>query len=223
MSFLKNVLGAFVEITPDENDKNVVPTIITQPISVTPQINVSSTERPTIQQNSITPEELTKFEKHFSDLFENSNLPGPDYYEFTTTVELMEGIPEPAAFKSTFKILTKNGLTKEHLISTANEYIKIVDNDAKNMTSAIDEKNQSIEKLNHDITSLNDTIAKKQQMISEMTLEIVEHKKSIDNIGIQISENLNKINTKKQSYNIASQAMKNKIISDINNINQYIS
>jgi hypothetical protein len=74
-----------------------------------------------------------RFAGHFDQLLSEANIPGPDYYEFSRMIGVMQGIPdEGARYSAAFAGLQVQGLDKQRLLTTAGEYLRILDTDARN-------------------------------------------------------------------------------------------
>ena len=118
----KKFLSAFVEVT---DEKKAVVTPEEQKHYSTPL----APERPLPSNTS------EKFRQYFDKLFSEANLPGPDYYEFAKMTQAMISITdEKARYSAAFAGLSVQGLDKSKLLSTAAEYLKILDTDAVNLT-----------------------------------------------------------------------------------------
>lgn len=78
---------------------------------VTPTITVDSSE----------------YSEHFQKVFTERNFPGPDYYEYVKTLDKMKNMPldDASKYSTAFVGLSAMGLTKAHLLDTANKYISI--------------------------------------------------------------------------------------------------
>jgi hypothetical protein len=200
----KKLLSAFIEIKDDEKNEN----------KKTPE------QAPVYKPEPIT-EKVTqvddKFKQYFDKLFRESNIPGPDYFEFTKMTDAMQNIPdEISRYAAAFAGLGVQGLDKQKLVSTAEQYIKILETDAANFLSTVDaalkekvhqkkveadEKNKRIQQLSEEIQALQEKVVALQQ---------------------EISENEEKIETNTGGYKIASELMKKRIASDIEKIKRYI-
>ena len=108
-------------------------------------------------------------------------------------------------------------------IATANKYLEIVKSDSTTFNAAIVQKSDAADRLDKDNKDIEETIKKKQELIVAMTAEIEQHKNQIFANKNEIAIVLNKVNSKKNSYNAASQNMINKINDAIRNIQNYIS
>jgi len=82
----------------------------------------------------------SKFSEHFNRLFADANLPGPDYYEFSKMTEAMQAIAdEKARFCAAFAGLQVQGLDKQKLLSSAQQYLQILEADAVAFHQTIDQ------------------------------------------------------------------------------------
>ena len=119
MNIGKKILSAFVEVS--ENTK----------LPTTTEVVPPTTPVASYQYNA----DADKFNHYFNKLFEEANIPGPDYYEFSKMVEAMRSIPdEEARYVAAFAGLNVQGLDKTRLLSTASEYLQLLDKDAANFS-----------------------------------------------------------------------------------------
>jgi hypothetical protein len=206
--FLKRAMGLFVEFDNETPRVENAPSVSAK--TITDAANMGSAE-------------IDKFEKHFSKLFEETNLPGPDYFEFWRMMETLEKhIPdEKARIAATFASLSIQGLTKQTLVDTAYKYKEVIINDKVRFDSAVNDKAKSeIELRQKKINDNLNTINHHSQLIQELTKEISQLQVQSETLKSEIVESQNKIDKNKNGYNIACQAMINKIISDIKKIQE---
>ena len=140
---MKNPLSIFFEDAPEEK-KDAVPTVqpvtaptspVTQPVWTTTGTVTPSNQVPTSSN------EIAKFMQYFEGLFDKSNLPGPDYYEFIKMHQAMPSVlTDDQKIQAAFAGVSAQGLTKEQLVITAQKYIDIIDEDSKKFMAAIDTK-----------------------------------------------------------------------------------
>src|SRR5689334_20593919 len=124
----KKILSAFVEMADKEISATVKP-IVKQS---SPQIAAPDNISPATPSTG-------KFKQYFDKLFSDANIPGPDYFEFSKMTEAMNIITdERARYSAAFAGLSVQGLDKQKLLSTATEYLKILDTDANNFNSTVD-------------------------------------------------------------------------------------
>ncbi|MES2690288.1 MAG: hypothetical protein V4658_07785 [Bacteroidota bacterium] len=208
--FFKKALNVFVEFDDDQQTSNK-PSFSTQ--SPNPSFNVPRTP--------LNQEEADKFEKYFENLFDKTNLPGPDYFEFYKTMETLENhIPdEKARFAATFASLAIQGLTKKTLIDTANKYKEVVELDHVNFENAVDGKIKSeLGERQSKIKSLEQKITANSEQIQKLTKEISDSQILVGQIRNEVLEHENKLSRNKHGYQIASQAVLSKIATDIQKI-----
>src|SRR5690349_21836851 len=114
----KKILGAFVELKDEDEEKTEPQAEYVQPAQSTVNVpEISASE---------------KFKNYFDKLFKDSNTPGPDYFEFSKMVEAMSAIPdEKTKYLTAFAGLSIQGLDKKKLLDTADHYLQVLDSDAK--------------------------------------------------------------------------------------------
>jgi Domain of unknown function (DUF4047) len=210
-SFFEKALGVFVEF---EDDKSK-----TSPSTQSPQqAPLSSTKVLTNTENHA---EAGKFEKYFDRLFDQANLPGPDYFEFYKMMDTLEAHihDEKARLSATFASLTIQGLTKDTLVDSANKYKAIIEKDKVNFENALNEKLKSeVGQKQKEIQDMEKKIAINSEQIQKLTKEITESQGLIGTLKAKATEEENKLKSNSSGYQLASQAIINKITADIQKI-----
>ncbi|MEO8149653.1 MAG: hypothetical protein ABI723_18590 [Bacteroidia bacterium] len=208
-SFFKKALGVFVEF--DDQGNKTVPSSFTQLANLTPEVS----------RNPDNHAEAEKFENYFDALFEKANLPGPDYFEFSKTMELLEMhiADESARISATFASLSIQGLTKNILIDTANKYKEIIERDHQNFDNALNEKLKSdVGQRQNQLEALDKKIKTNSDQIQKLTKEISEAQITIERLKAEVTEQENKLTRNKNGYQVACRALLNKISTDIQKI-----
>ena len=158
-----------------------------------------------------------KFKAYFEQLFSEANLPGPDYYEFAKMVEAMAALPdERTRYVTAFAGLKVQGLDKEKLVSSAQQYLQLLDNDAAYFSNTINAT------LHEKVEMEKQQLEEKSKRIQELTREIQDLNNEIAVIGNEIKENEEKIASNSSGYNMELERFKAKISDDLNKINQMI-
>ena len=209
--FLKKALGVFVEF--DESQNN-------EASHISMQLPISTFSAP-IVGNKEANTEAEKFEKYFDTLFDKANFPGPDYYEFYKTMETLEAhIPdEKARLSATFASLSIQGLTKNKLVETANKYTEIIASDKVNFENALNEKLKSeVGQRQNQLHDYEKKIKKNAEQIQLLTKEISEAQALMAKLKAELTEQETKLTRNKSGYQIACQAILNKIAADIQKI-----
>ena len=122
----KKILSAFVEISHEKTPP-------VKPVEHgTDYPDAGKSPAPAVEHSE-------KFLQHFEKLFREANIPGPDYFEFSKMIEAMNSIPdEKARYTAAFAGLGVQGLDKTKLLSTAAEYLRVLNTDASNFDSTVD-------------------------------------------------------------------------------------
>jgi len=202
MNIGKKILSAFVEVS--EETKPPAPTEVAAETS--PPVNY--------QHNADT----SKFKQYFIRLFEEANIPGPDYYEFSKMIEAMKVIPdEKARYVAAFAGLSVQGLDKAKLLSTASQYLQLLDKDASNFSNTIDAT------LHERVLSRKTEMEEKRNRINQLSQEVADLQNKIVLLQNEIKENEERIENNSNGYQKELSEMKNRILSDIEKINQHIS
>jgi hypothetical protein len=225
MGVFDKIAGVFVEKTDSpQEEKPVMDTkksIMTTPNVLGTLGNL--TAAPAANNIQASAADLSKFVQHFDDLFNSANLPGPDYYEFIKMSEAMGALGDEIKFPAVFNALKVQGLTKAGLLNSAQEYIKIIDNDAVQFNAAIDQKVVAeIEANKAKVENLRNMIKNKTDMILALQKEIEQHTQEIQVVSTAIQDDESKLSIKINSYRTACESKKMAITTDIQKINSLI-
>lgn len=201
----KKILSAFVEIA--EEDKKIPDKPAEQAYDYA---GTAKTYAPAAETGA-------KFIQYFDKLFRDANIPGPDYFEFSKMIEAMQSMPdEKAKYAAAFAGLSVQGLDKPKLLSTAAEYLGLLNTDAANFNSTVDAALQ--EKVHAKQKEISDKTAR----IEQISREVQELNQQIAALNAEIRENEEKIESNSGNYKAESQRMKTRIENDIEKIKQYI-
>lgn len=226
-NFLKKALGLFVEFEPDE--KKASPSPQAEEASLAekfPLSNIKGSISSVVESVGVLPGQISdtdidKFENHFAELFDKSNLPGPDYFEFWRMMETLEtAVPdEKVRMSAVFATLAVQGLTKDKLVDSAAQYNAIIEKDKGEFEAAVNGKLQTeVEGRKRVITQMEDTIASNSATIKKLTEEITELQKKMTLVKDEIEAQEKKLVTNMQAYLVACKAMSAKIQTDIQTI-----
>jgi DNA repair exonuclease SbcCD ATPase subunit len=200
----KRFLSAFVEVT---NDKKEEQTTAEEQV-VMPRFTANS--QPVAEDNS-------KFKEYFNKLIAEANLPGPDYYEFSKMTEAMQGIPdEKARYCAAFAGLQVQGLDKQKLLQSVQEYQQLLDADAiafnNTVNTALEEK----------VTAKKETIEKAKNQMQQLSQQILNLQQQIAELTVEITENEAKLESNKSGYTSTLGSFRAKLSADVEKIEQYI-
>lgn len=211
----KKILSAFVEVTPPDKaagspaanagmNKQEDPVKASTPVS-----RESAPAKDAGTDNRMT--------EYFDNLFSEANIPGPDYFEFSKMVAALKAVPDEfSRFCAAYAGLQVQGLTKEKLLSTAEEYLRVLDTDAERFHSTVEAALQ--EKVHGKKTEAEE----KSQRIRDLSKEINDLQNQIAALQSEIRESEQKITGRSGDYTAESAARKQQITADIEKIKQYI-
>jgi hypothetical protein len=208
-SIFKKAMGLFVEFEEDSQK------------STSNTSSQSSGPTRVSPQQVLNAEDFDKFEKHFEKLFDQANLPGPDYYEFMKMMETLEAHikDEKARLSATYASLTIQGLTKEKLVETASKYKELISQDKAQFEKIANDKSEKeIGQKRKDLQGIEEAVVRHAEMIQKLTKEITESQITMGKLKTTIAEEENKLAKNKQGYLLACEAMMKKISEDITKI-----
>lgn len=210
--FFKKALSVFVEFDETAEQTNDY----SQSVSSS-NVNANYSE----SRISINKDELDKFGKHFESLLEKANLPGPDYFEFIKTIDVLEThiSDEKLRITAAFASLNAQGLSKDKLISSAEIYKTIIEKDKINFEGAVNDKMKAeVESRKNEQKSLSQKIKENTEAIRKLNAEISQAQAALDELERLIADSNNKIKTNMENYQYACNAILKKITDDIEKI-----
>ena len=217
-SIFRKALGLFVVL--DEDQTQQTPDAGQTAGTQTGTMDTTTARETPATANSqqMSQAELSKFEKHFEQMFEQTNLPGPDYFEFWKTMDTLEAhiANEEERMRVVFASLKIQGLTKQTLIDTAGKYKDAVLQDKANFESAVQQKSASeIAGRQASIQKMEQERAEKTELIEKLKREIEDSAAKIVVLQGEIAAEQTKIENAQRGYLAACSAMVTKIESDV--------
>lgn len=217
----KKILSAFVVTDDDKKTVNEKPGSVAGKMPKgTDQIMMPSspaTVNSYTAVNNYTPAANSKFAAYFDKLFSEANIPGPDYYEFSKMIEVMKAVPdEQVRYTTAFAGLSVQGLDKQKLLSTAAQYLQLLETDAANFLNSVDTA------LKEKVHEKKKMMEEKEKRIQQLTQEISNLQNELITLQGEIKENEEKIEANTGGYKYESEAFKSRIAFDIEKIKRYI-
>lgn len=238
MSLIKQILSPFVEFEEEkkveqkaeivkESQPPVIPNYAA-PINenaIHPLINGPNATAPTdaqttaLRNNVITA--LPEHEQYFEKLIDDANTKNPlfagtDYKEFVDSKTAIGDLTdEETKYKSAFNILKRSGLTKEKLISTAQEYHNIIGRDMNAFQGA-----HSLQ-YRKEVRQREELIQKKAEELRALSEKINALKKEISQISQQMTETKDKLDLTKNSFLFAGESKQKEIQTELEKITRF--
>jgi hypothetical protein len=213
----KKILSAFVDVTDDKKTGNEKPGSVAGNVTEQMMPSSSDTSSSYASAKNYAPAANSKFAEYFDKLFSEANIPGPDYYEFSKMIEVMKAVPdEQVRYTTAFAGLSVQGLDKQKLLSTAAQYLQLLDTDAANFLSSVHTA------LKEKVHGKKKTMEEKEKRIQQLTQEISNLQNELITLQSEIKENEEKIEANTGGYKHESEAFKSRIAFDIEKIKRYI-
>jgi uncharacterized small protein (DUF1192 family) len=168
--------------------------------------------------NKVTLAEIETRLKKVMEAENKKNFPGADYYEFQLALENMKEVPvESAKYSSAFNVLSATqGLTKDHLVQTAQQYIGVIDREVGEFTAGFDKENKE------QVDDKKSLIEDKTRQMQELSEQIVALNDEIKRLSQELVDNKNRLSSMKNSFLTVAQAQKDKINTELTKIGTYI-
>lgn len=163
--------------------------------------------------------------KSLTDALLRNNLKGFDYLEFRASLRALASLKMESSqvFQSAFATASVIGLTKEHLVSSAEHYKSVLQKEKNSFDIALQNQvNQHVVARNNEILALEQQISLFKQQIAELESKIIKNEALIKFKNEQIIESDSKINTTKQNFEVTLHAINSEIDRDIDAINLYL-
>ena len=203
----KKFLSAFVEVNQTDPQKDPPP--VKESISAGPTPGATSGATAARTDN--------RFADYFDKLFREANIPGPDYYEFAAMVVALRSVPDEASrFAAAYAGLRVQGLDKEKLLSTAAEYLKILETDAGLFHTTVDAA------LQEKVHARKTEAAQKKTRLEDLTKEIASLQEQIKTLEAEVQDNEEKINSRNDAYAIESAERRARIEADMIKIKSHL-
>ncbi len=203
-SFGKKFLSAFVEVTADKEVKEIA-------------VEMPVVKPPFTAGGQAVAEDNSKFNEYFNKLIAEANLPGPDYYEFSMMTDAMQGmLDEKARFCAAFAGLQVQGLDKQKLLQSVQEYQQLLDADAMAFNSTVHAA------LQEKVTAKKERIDKAKNEMQQLSQQIMQLQQLVTTLTDEIAESEAKLESNKTGYLSTLESFHAKLAGDIEKIKQYI-
>lgn len=231
MSFLKNILGNFVEFKEDKatpshkktDDREISKSskAAADDGGLTPSAVAAATTQ--ARQLSGKASSAVEYKEHFEELIEEANKTNPffqgtDFKEFIDSKGDVEGIADEATrYRTAFNVLKRTGLSKEKLVSTGQAYLDVVDRDIKAFEDVyMDQYKTQVERKEQ-------LLQQKAQELQTLTEKMEALNKDIKQMSQEILQSKDKLNANRNSFILAGENMKKEIQTELKKVDEYFS
>jgi len=166
-----------------------------------------------------------KFVNRLLKALEENNPEGFDYLEYKQAVQNLSNVDmdESTRFKSALAMAKSMGATPDKLITSADKYMKVLNNEEKKFLDAF--KNQQARQVSSqttDIKKLEDGIKQRQAQIAKMQKEIEAATKALESKKTNINQANAKVQATKDGFYVAYHIVTQQIAQDIDKMKQYL-
>lgn len=162
--------------------------------------------------------DMKELRQHFSDLMQQNNQPGNDYFEYQNMlVAISLSIPsEPERYRIAFSGLSTAGLTKEILLTTGRFYIDVIEKEAKEY----EQDHATV--FNKEVTGVKAVIEEKRKQMIALSEQINALNEDIKTLSDQVTHTESSLTIKKNSFIAVAEEFKNNISEQLKKIEQYV-
>ncbi len=142
-------------------------------------------------REQVTTDNTDRFNDHFEKLFDAANLPGPDYHEFSRSMDKLKAhVPDESARRSAvMDMLAVQGLTKETLLSSGEKYVAIVEADKSAFQSRVKlAADKDVEPHRTKLRETEAAIVQHKLDMEELRKSLDSKEKSLDFLRKEVSE-----------------------------------
>lgn len=154
-----------------------------------------------------------------------NDLEGFDYMEFKKSLQSLKKMDMPieTRVQSAFAMAETIGVSKQHLLETAEHYIKVLQQEEQKFEQALKkQQGKQIESKKGQLGQLNQTIEKKMAQIEKLKAEVAQHKEQINTLQNEINGAATNIVSTKNDFIASYNSLVNQIKQDMKQINDYL-
>ena len=160
---------------------------------------------------------LARYAQYFDQLFQEANLPGPDYFEFSKMTEAMSSLAdERARYCAAFAGLQAQGLDKQKLLGSATTYLQVMEKDETSFSQSVAAARQE------EVQGRQSALEEKRTRIRKLSEEIAALQSQLGSLEKEIAEQEEKIRGSAEGYHAEWLQRKERIRTDMEKISQYI-
>jgi hypothetical protein len=212
-------------IVEDENSKNTGAKSVEKAAESKEQIGEPDLSSPKRTASSSTGKISSKFTEVLFKAMHDNDLDGFDYLEFKQSLKSLEKMPmdEQTRFKSAFAMAQTMGATPDHLVKTANHYIRVLLQEEEKFGLALaNQRTRQIGDKENQIKQLESVIKEKTDQIAKLKADIEKHTKDVKAMKGEISNAAVKVENTKNDFRASFNNLVNQINKDIESMKNYL-
>ncbi len=154
-----------------------------------------------------------------------NNLEGFDYLEFKQALLSLKKVEmdEATRFRSAYAMAQTMKTDVDHLIKTAEHYIKVLAKEETKFEKALAKQNEKrVGGKKKEIRQLEDLIKEKEAQIQSLQKQIDEHRKQVNSVNQALKNAVKKIETTKNNFIASYNTVVEQIYRDIENMKKYL-
>lgn len=166
-----------------------------------------------------------KFLEVLFDALQSSNQEGFDYLEYKDFLRSLANVPmdDSTRFKSAFATAQTMGATKEKILSSARQYITILEKEETKFQDALTgQKDRNLTGKQDEIKKLEKTIQQNEADIEKLKAGIEDHRKQITTLENEINAASEKLTQTANDFGATYQALLSQIEDDVKNIESHL-
>ena len=156
---------------------------------------------------------------------QSSNQVGFDYMEFKDFLRSLANVPmdESTRIKSAFATAQTMGATKENIVASAREYLKLLSHEQTKFQEAlVGQKERNLTGKQNEIKQLEQTINSKEAEIEKLKKDLVAHRDQIGVLEKDINAASEKLAQTANDFEATYQALVGQIQGDVKNIESHL-
>ena len=213
---LKKLKSLFI-VEVEDNKKKKPSKKKQEPVPNPPSVQESSTGEPGKISDQFLEVLFAAMEKH--------NLKGFDYLEFKQSLLSLKkmDMDDATRFRSAYAMAQTMGASADHLIKTADHYIKVLADEEKKFELALAKQNeQRVGNKQKEIQQLDQLIKEKEAQIKALQKQIDEHKKQVNSLREALKGAMKKLETTKNNFIASYNSLVEQIYRDVENMKKYL-
>jgi hypothetical protein len=155
-----------------------------------------------------------------------NNLDGSDYLEFKDSLHSLKNVidDEATRYKSSYAVLSNNGVTKEKLIETSEHYIGVLKEEKNNFERTFrDQQTKQVKAREDKIVKLTTGLEKKKGQLQKLIADIEDMEAQLKVAKKEVNQVAGKVQLTKDQFMASYHMIVDQIKVDVSKIKKYIT